>query len=331
MVRRTSPNNSGARSGSGQVAPGWFDMAGRRPHNPLVAGPLLGSIEAGGTKWVCAVGSGPDDIVAETRIPTTSPSETLGEVLEFFSRYPAMEAMGVASFGPLELRPTHPKFGFITSTPKPGWSDTDLVGVLEEGFDIPIGIDTDVNGAALAEGTWGAAVGFTSYVYLTVGTGVGGGAVLNGKTVRGLVHPEMGHVSVRRHPDDSFPGLCPYHGDCFEGLASGPAIVARWGDEPRNLAPAFRMSAAEMEAHYVAEGLRNIVFVLAPELIIVGGGASKIEGFLPAVRSRLQESLAHYPGLPEHDDDSFVVAPGLGERSGVAGGFVLATGALTIR
>ncbi len=284
----------------------------------------MGSIEAGGTKWICAVGTSPSGIVAETRIDTTSPAETLGLVLDFFRSQPVIEAVGVASFGPLELRKDHPKFGYITTTPKEGWMDADLVGTIGDGLGVPVQLDTDVNGSALGEGRWGAAQGVGSFVYLTIGTGIGGGAVVGGEPVHGLAHPEMGHVSVTRHPDDGFGGLCPYHGDCFEGLAAGPAIVARWGDEPRYLAPALGRSAAEMEAFYVAEGLRAIVFTLAPELIIVGGGVSHMDGFFPAVRSALITTLAGYPGLPEHSSDAFVVPPGLGDRSGIAGGFVLA-------
>ena len=293
-----------------------------------MAGALRGSIEAGGTKWLCAVGTGPDDLVSETRIETTLPTETLGRVIEFFRNQPAIDALGVASFGPLELRSDRSNFGSITSTPKAGWSDTNLSGALGDALGVPVGIDTDVNGAALGEGRWGAAAGLTSFVYLTVGTGIGGGVVVAGRPLHGLVHPEIGHVVVTRHPDDGFAGLCPFHGDCFEGLASGPAISARWGDEPRRLAPALERSAAEMEAFYVAEGLRAIVFTLAPERIIVGGGVSQIEGFHTQVRSALVKTLAGYPGLPEHEADAFVVAPGLGDRSGIAGGFVLADMAL---
>jgi len=293
-----------------------------------VAGALRGSIEAGGTKWICAVGTGLDDLASETRIDTTSPSETLGRVIDFFRNQPAIDSLGVASFGPLELRSDRANFGSITATPKPGWSNTDLAGTLGGALGVPVGIDTDVNGAALGEGRWGSAVGLTSFVYLTVGTGIGAGVLVDGRPLHGLVHPEIGHVAVNRHPDDGFAGLCPFHGDCFEGLASGPAISERWGDEPRQLAPALARSAAQMEAFYVAEGLRTIVFTLAPERIIVGGGVSQIDGFHQDVRSALMKTLAGYPGLSEHESEDFVVAPGLGDRSGIAGGFVLADLAL---
>lgn len=293
-----------------------------------MAGALRGSIEAGGTKWICAVGTGLDDLASETRIDTTSPSETLGRVIDFFRNQPAIDSLGVASFGPLELRSDRANFGSITATPKPGWSNTDLAGTLGGALGVPVGIDTDVNGAALGEGRWGSAVGLTSFVYLTVGTGIGAGVLVDGRPLHGLVHPEIGHVAVNRHPDDGFAGLCPFHGDCFEGLASGPAISERWGDEPRQLAPALARSAAQMEAFYVAEGLRTIVFTLAPERFIVGGGVSQIDGFHQDVRSALMKTLAGYPGLSEHESEDFVVAPGLGDRSGIAGGFVLADLAL---
>lgn len=289
---------------------------------------MLGSIEAGGTKWLCAVGSGPDDILDEARISTTTPGETLADVVSFFSPHREVAAIGVASFGPVELRREHYEYGHITATPKAHWSGTDVVGTLERAFHVPIGFDTDVNGAALGEGRWGAAVGLGTFVYLTVGTGIGGGAVVGGKLAHGLVHPEMGHVSVRRHPNDEFEGRCPFHGDCLEGMASGPAIADRWGAHASELRGEVLVTAVEMEAHYVAEGLRNIVYSLAPQRIIVGGGVSKMDGLLPAISSALITTLSGYPGLREHADPKFVVPPGLGDRSGIAGGFALAELAL---
>lgn len=286
--------------------------------------PVFGSIEAGGTKWLCAVGTGPDEIRDEARINTSTPGETLDAVVKFFSPHREMAAIGVASFGPVELRRQHYEYGHITATPKPHWSGTDVVGTLERAFHVPIGFDTDVNGAALGEGRWGAAVGLDDFVYLTIGTGIGGGAVVGRELAHGLVHPEMGHVSVRRHPNDEFVGRCPFHGDCFEGMASGPAIEERWGAPASQLTDEARSAAIEMEAHYVAEGLRNIVYLLAPQRIIIGGGISKMDGLFPAIRSALVATLAGYPGIREHAADDFVVAPGLGDRSGIAGGFALA-------
>ncbi len=290
---------------------------------------LLGSIEAGGTKWNCAVGSGPDDLVAETRIPTTTPDETLAAVRAFFAEHEGLEALGVATFGPAELRRGHPAYGSITTTPKPHWSDTPLVGPLSDSLGVPVGFDTDVNGAALGEGRWGAAVGLDTFAYVTVGTGFGGGAVAGGRVAHGLVHPEMGHVSVRRHPDDDFPGRCPFHGDCLEGMACGPAMIDRWGRSPSELVGDERVRALDIEAHYLAEGFRNLVYVLAPQRIIMGGGVSKMDGLVPAVRAKLVDALGGYPGLPEHAQDDFVVPPTLGDRAGIAGGFVLAEQALS--
>ncbi len=189
---------------------------------------------------------------------------------------------------------------------------------------MPIGFDTDVNGAALGEGRWGAATGLETFVYVTVGTGIGGGAVVGGRIAHGLVHAEMGHVSVVRRDGDEFPGVCPFHGDCFEGMACGPSIAARWGRDATELDGDELEEAVRIEAFYLAQGLRNIVYAIAPERIIVGGGVGKLPGLFPRLRVELGRALAGYPGLPEHEADDFVVAPGLGDHAGIAGGFVLA-------
>ena len=195
---------------------------------------LYGGIEAGGTKFVCAVGSGPDDVRAEARFPTTTPAETLGQAIAFFEAqqrvYGRLAGLGIASFGPVDPRPGSPTFGFVTTTPKPGWAQADVAGPLRRALGAPVGFDTDVNGAALGEWRWGAGQGLDTLVYLTIGTGVGGGAVVGGQLVHGLLHPEMGHLRLPRDPvRDPFPGICPYHGDCLEGLAAGPALEKRWG------------------------------------------------------------------------------------------------------
>ncbi|NNF64531.1 MAG: ROK family protein [Acidimicrobiia bacterium] len=290
----------------------------------------LGAVEAGGTKFVCAVGTGPENIVARTKVATQDPATTIGNVLSFFAEHD-VTAIGVASFGPLELRRRHELYGYITTTPKPGWSNTEIVGPLEAATRVPIGFDTDVNGAALGEGRWGAARGLSTFVYVTIGTGIGGGAVVNGQVAHGLVHAEMGHLSVRRKPGDDFAGTCPFHGDCFEGMASGPSMAARWGTPAETLTGDALEAAIEIEAHYIAEGLRNIVYAIAPERIIVGGGVSSIDGLLPQVRRKLTESLAGYPGLPDHEKPDFVTPPGLGDGSGIAGAFALAETALAER
>ena len=292
----------------------------------------LGGIEAGGTKFVCVVGDGGTEIEAEARFATRDPESTLGDALSFFREATAvgpLDAVGVAAFGPLELRRSESRYGFITTTPKPGWSGTDLVGPLRRELGIPVGIDTDVNGAALAEGRWGAAQGMRSFVYVTVGTGIGGGAVVDGRPVHGLVHPEMGHLSVTREPGDDFPGQCPFHGDCFEGMASGSAMAARWGRPGEELTGADLVRAVELEAAYLAAGFRNVVYALAPERIVVGGGIINLPGLFPLLRSRLAESVGGYPGLPEHSSDDFVQPAALGQLAGALGALALAERALT--
>lgn len=286
---------------------------------------LYGGIEAGGTKFVAVVGSGPDDIVDRRRIDTTDPDTTLGNCLEFFDSHEDLQSIGIASFGPLELRPTHPDHGHITKTPKPGWSGADLIGPFRDRFGVPVAIDTDVNGAALAEVRWGAAAGLRNAVYLTVGTGVGGGAVIDGRPVSGLVHPEMGHVSVSRLPGDDFAGICPFHGDCLEGLACGPAIEARWGRPAQELEDVERV--VEIEAATIAAGLRQIVYVIAPERIVFGGGVSKLPGIHEAVNEALVAEMGGYALMAEHEA-GFVVPPGLGDNSGVAGALALAIAAV---
>jgi fructokinase len=292
---------------------------------------MLGGIEAGGTKFVCVIGASPDRIVREARFPTRDPAATIADAIAFFRAAAGdghpIDALGVASFGPVELRPGDPRYGFVTTTPKPGWSGIDLVGPLRAALGVPVGFDTDVNGAALGEGRWGAARGLRDFVYVTVGTGIGGGAVAGGAPVHGLPHPEMGHVSVTRLPGDDFPGICPFHGDCLEGMACGPAIAARWGRPAEELRDDDLRRAVEIEAHYLAAGLRNVVYALAPERIVLGGGVAGLPGLLPAVRARLAAALGGYPGLPEHGADAFLVTPGLGGAAGAAGALALAEAA----
>jgi fructokinase len=288
--------------------------------------PVFGGIEAGGTKFVCVIGTGPEDIRARTRFPTTEPEETLQRAVDFFREHAhgKLHALGIASFGPVELRRNHPDYGHITITPKPRWSGTDIVGYLRTALDVRIGFDTDVNGAALGEGRWGAARGLGTFVYMTVGTGLGVGSVVGGGTAHGLVHPEMGHVSVPRQPGDAFPGRCPFHGDCLEGMAAGPAIEERWGRRGEELTGGELDLAIDIEAGYLAAGLRNIVYTIAPERIVIGGGVAKMPGLIPRVRRRLIENLAGYPGLPEHSSDEFVVPAALGDMAGPVGALVLA-------
>ena len=290
--------------------------------------PLYGGIEAGGTKFVCAVGSGPDDIRDEIRFPTTTPEETIGQAVEFFRTHHMREplaAVGIASFGPVDPDPVSPTWGYITTTPKPGWEQTDLVGPLRRTLDVPIGFDTDVNGAALGEWRWGAAQGLDDFVYLTVGTGLGGGAMVNGKLLHGMMHPEMGHMRLPHDFEaDPYPGHCPFHGDCFEGLVCGPAIAERWDVDPRTLPPDH--PAWALEARYLALGLVNIITVLSPRRVILGGGIMDQRQLFPMVRTNVQALLNGYlqtPAILERIDQ-YIVPPGLGSRAGVLGAIALA-------
>ena len=281
----------------------------------------FGGIEAGGTKFVCAVGTGPDDVDDRVRIPTTTPDETLGAVRDYFAGRP-VDAVGIATFGPVETRRSHPDYGRITSTPKPGWEGADLAGCVSEVLDVPITVDTDVNGAALAEARWGAGRDKRVVLYVTVGTGIGGGAAIDGRPLGGLVHPEMGHVSVPRLKGDTFPGICPFHGDCLEGMASGPAIRQRWGRSAEDLGDDTER-ALEIEVHYLAAGFRQLVFTLAPEVIVMGGGVSHLNGIHAGVNRRLVEMMGGYAVQPEHRA-GFVVPPGLGSDAGIVGALALA-------
>jgi fructokinase len=235
---------------------------------------LVGGIEAGGTKFVGAVGTGPQDMRAEIQFQTTTPAETIGSAVAFFrkeTRTESLKALGIASFGPVDPNPDSSTFGFITTTPKPGWANTDLVGKVRDALGIPVGFDTDVNGAALGEHRWGSAQELDTFIYLTVGTGLGGGGLVNGRPLHGLLHPEMGHVRIPHDWDaDPFPGTCPFHGDCLEGLAAGPALEQRWGQRAEFLPPEH--PAWALEAHYLALALANYITVLSPQRIIMGGG-----------------------------------------------------------
>lgn len=295
--------------------------------------PLYGAIEAGGTKFVCATGTSPDDLRAQIRLPTTTPEQTLGLTLDFFREQHAREplaAIGIGSFGPVDPDPASPSFGRITTTPKPGWADTDVVGAFRDGLGLPVGFDTDVNAAALGEHRWGAARGLGTFVYLTVGTGIGGGGMYDGQLLHGLMHPEMGHVPVRRDPvRDPFEGCCPFHGGCLEGLASGPAMEQRWGRPATDLEPDH--PGWQMEAEYLSQGLASFVCVLSPQRLILGGGVMQQPHLFPLVRQQLLAQLSGYIKVPAIVDDieAYVVPPGLGSRSGIAGALALAELAMT--
>lgn len=291
---------------------------------------LFAGIELGGTKVVIGFGSGPEDLEPLVRIPTTTPSETLAEVarvLEARARTHGLAAIGVASFGPVALDPASAHYGRILRTPKPHWSDADLLGPLGR-FGVPVGLATDVGGAALAEGRWGAASGLSDHIYVTVGTGVGVGAVVNGALVRGVLHPEAGHLPVRRAAGDDYAGSCPFHGGCLEGLVSGPALAARLGRGGETIAagdPVWTLVAG-----YLAQMAAALTYMLAPQRIVLGGGVGANAHLLDQVRAALRAELGGY--LPHLDSDAamdlYLQPPGLGDRSGVLGALALARDAL---
>jgi fructokinase len=285
-----------------------------------------GGIEAGGTKWVCGVADRPAEPLATETFPTTSPAETVARAVRFFTENGPVDVLGVGAFGPVDIHRSSPTWGTITTTPKPGWADTDLVGALRSGLGVPIALDTDVGAAAFGEWRWGAATGLDTFCYITVGTGIGGGAVANGRILHGLLHPELGHMRIPHdRARDPFDGTCPYHGDCLEGLASGEAIRRRWGQAGPQLAD---RAAWELEAEYLALALVNVICVLSPQRIVVGGGVAKHPTLLPLVRRRVRELLARYlraPELTEPDaSDRYITPPGLGDGSGVIGALGLA-------
>lgn len=296
-------------------------------------GPLYGAIEGGGTKFICAVGAAPKNIRAEARFETTTPEETMAHVVDFFKQQEEvmgkLSAIGFACFGPLDPDPASHTFGFILPTPKPGWSNANVVGMLRDSFDVPVAFDTDVNGAALGEWRWGAAQGLKTFIYLTVGTGIGGGAYVEGNLLHGLIHPEMGHVIVQHDTErDPFKGACPFHADCFEGLASGVAIEKRWGKRG-SLLPADH-PVWDLEADYIAQALSNYVMTLSPQRIIIGGGVGSLEHLLPKVQEKTRSYINGYVQSPVilENIDTYIVHPGLGNRSGILGAFALAEEAL---
>jgi len=293
---------------------------------------MIGAVEAGGTKFVCAVGDASGQLLSEERFPTTDPQTTLAAMVASLRRQSAatgpLSAIGVGSFGPVELDRTSPHYGYIVRTPKPGWAMTDLAGTLAREFGCPIGFDTDVNAAAIAEHRWGAARDVADLVYVTVGTGIGGGVVLGGKPLHGLLHPEIGHIFPRRHPlDTEFKGTCPFHGDCLEGLAAGPAILARSGASLDRLPDGHPQW--EIQADYLGQMCQALVLIVSPRRIIMGGGVMNQTRLLPMIHARLQHWLQGY--IDRQDllgpAGSFIVAPGLGAQAGVLGALALGVAA----
>ncbi len=294
----------------------------------LDGAPIYGGMETGGTKIVCAVGSGPDDLHDEIRFATGTPDESLRRALDYFAAHHArtpLRAIGISAFGPLEPSPESHKYGYITTTPKPHWANTDLVSPFARAFGIPIGFDTDVNGAALGEFMWGAAQGLSTFIYITVGTGIGGGGMIGGKLMHGLMHPEMGHIRIPHDLNrDPYPGWCVYHTDCLEGLATGPAIEARWGKSARELPP--NHPAWELEAHYLALGLTSIILTVSPQRVIMGGGVMDQAHLFPMIRQGVLRALNGYFQKEEILEriDEYIVPPALGNKAGVLGSIALA-------
>lgn len=293
---------------------------------------FYGGIEAGGTKFVCVIGSNPDNIQAQISFPTTTPQETIDRAIAFFQRYQKQEplaAVGIGSFGPVDLNPASPTYGYITTTPKPDWAYTEFAGRISRALRVPVGFDTDVNAAALGEAVWGAAQGLGTFMYLTIGTGIGGGGMANGGLLHGLLHPEVGHLRVPHDwKQDPYAGACPYHGDCLEGLAAGPALLGRWGQRAEDLPPDH--SAWILEAHYLGLGLVNLICALSPQRIILGGGIMRQSGLFRMVRRNVQELLNRYLHAQAilQQIDNYIVPPQLGDRAGALGAIQLARNAI---
>ena len=288
---------------------------------------IYGGIETGGTKFVCAIGTAPDNLI-KTQFATTSPDESIGKAIDFFKGYTRLKqltAIGIASFGPLDLDKNSPTYGYITTTPKDSWSNINIVEKIRSQLIVPVVIDTDVNGASLGERVWGAARGLDTFIYLTVGTGFGGGGMVNGGLMHGLLHPEMGHIRIPHDwQKDPYRGCCPFHGDCLEGLASGKAMELRWGQSPEKLP--IDHPAWELEANYLALAINNFICTISPQRIIVGGGLMKNPGLIPAVRRKVELNLNGYIHLEAitNDIDRYIVAPALGGLAGVIGALELA-------
>lgn len=281
---------------------------------------MLGSIEGGGTKFVLAVGDENFNIVERVSFPTEKPLDTLKEVFKFFDKYEDIKSIGIGSFGPIDINKKSPTYGFITSTPKPYWNNFDFLGEMKKKYNIPIGWTTDVNIACLGEYEMGSAKDVNSAIYLTVGTGIGGGAIINGKFLEGFSHPEMGHIFIKKHPEDHFEGSCPYHKDCLEGLVAGPSLQKRYGLNGRDIDE--NDEVWKFAGYYLAQSLISYTLTIRPEKIILGGGIMKQPQVLKNVKKYFVELLNGYVQTPNIDE--YIVRPSLGDDVGIVGGLILA-------
>ncbi len=281
----------------------------------------LGALEAGGTKMVCAIGNENGEILERISIPTETPDITMPKLISYFADK-EIEALGIGCFGPIDLNRDSDTYGYITTTPKLAWKNYNIVKTFQDALNVPVGFDTDVNGSALGEATWGITKGLENSMYITIGTGIGTGIITNGKLLHGMLHPEGGHLLLSRHPKDSFEGTCPYHKTCLEGLASGPAIEARWREKGTELAE--RREVWELEAYYIAQALVDYIMVISPQRIVIGGGVMHQEHLMPLIREEVKRQLAGYIDTKELlNMDQYVVLPSLNDNQGIMGALKL--------
>lgn len=281
----------------------------------------IGALEAGGTKMVCAIGNEMGEIFERISIPTETPEITMPKIIEYFKDR-EIEALGIGCFGPIDLNRRSDRYGYITTTPKLAWSNYNIVGILKEALKVPVGFDTDVNASALGEATWGITKGLENSMYITIGTGIGTGIITNGKMLHGMLHPEGGHLLLSKHPNDSFKGVCPYHNTCLEGLASGPAIEARWGKKGDELST--HKEVWELEAYYIAQALVNYIMIISPERIVLGGGVMHQEHIIHLIRKEVRHLMSGYIKTKELENiENYIVLPSLNDNQGIMGALKL--------
>ena len=286
----------------------------------------LGALEAGGTKMVCAIGDESGKIYEQVSIPTETPEITMPKLISYFEER-KIEALGIGCFGPIDPDKKSETYGYITSTPKLAWADYNIVGTMEKSLMIPVGFDTDVNGSVLGEVTFGQAKGKNCVVYVTIGTGVGAGVYIEGKLLHGMLHPEAGHILLTQREDDTYEGICPYHKTCLEGLATGPAIQARWGRKAAELKDDARVW--DLEAYYIAQAIVNYILILSPQMIILGGGVMHQEQLFPKIRSYVKKMMNGYIKTKEMADlDHYIVPASLHDDQGIMGALELGRRAL---